>query len=121
MCHFRYLRHTLISQLGWSLPFAWAGVWAIITIPWVQSDLRREKAAWQEGGMHGGIPYTDDINAPIPRTRFKSVQDHLPHFLPWNREKPTPPSTSSEGTVQHPGPSELEAGNADGPTPAPAP
>lgn len=91
------------QQLGWSLPFAWAGVWTLITIPWVQSDLRREKKAWQEGSLYGGIQYTDDPNAPTPRTRFESVQAHLPHYLPWNREKSspssTPPDCPAEGGV----------------------
>lgn len=89
-------------QLGWTLPFAWAAVWAVITIPWVQSDLRRERKAWQEGSLHGGIPYTDDINAPTPRTRFESVQEHLPQFLHWTREKPSPPSTPSHGPADGP-------------------
>lgn len=80
-------------QLGWTLPFAWAGIWILITIPWVQSDLRREKKAWQEGGLHGGIPYTDDPNAPTHRTRFESVQDRLPSLLPWVRAKPSPAPT----------------------------
>ncbi|KAK5160298.1 hypothetical protein LTR16_012345, partial [Cryomyces antarcticus] len=25
--------------LGWVIPFAWAGVWATITVKWVQKDL----------------------------------------------------------------------------------
>lgn len=87
-------------QLGWTLPFGWAGLWTVITIPWVQSDLRREKKAWQEGSLHGGIPYTDDPSAPTPRTRFESVQEHLPHLFPWVREKPSPPSTPPDGLVE---------------------
>lgn len=82
-------------QLGWSLPFAWAGIWTIITIPWVQSDLRREKKAWAENRGQGGIPWTDDITAPTARTRFESVQERLPSFLPWVREKQSAPSTPS--------------------------
>ncbi|OCL08276.1 hypothetical protein AOQ84DRAFT_44193 [Glonium stellatum] len=34
--------------LGWTLPFAWAGIWAIITIKWVQMSLRDEYAKWDE-------------------------------------------------------------------------
>lgn len=86
---------TCNSQLGWTLPFAWAGVWTLITIPWVQSDLRREKAAWAENRGQGGIPWTDDITAPTARTRFESVQEHLPSLLPWVREKQSAPSTPS--------------------------
>ncbi|EAW14497.1 uncharacterized protein ACLA_075350 [Aspergillus clavatus NRRL 1] len=85
--------------LGWSLPFAWAGVWTLITIPWVKSDLRREKEAWRAHRGQGAVPtYTDDISAPTPRTRLESVQDHLPNFLPWgNKEKPPTPTTPSDG------------------------
>lgn len=82
--------------LGWSLPFAWAIVWTCITIPWVQSDLRREKKAWREGRVQGGVPFTDDISAPTARTRFRSVQENLPHLLPWVREKESNPSSPSE-------------------------
>ncbi|KAJ5760667.1 hypothetical protein N7520_007823 [Penicillium odoratum] len=78
--------------LGWSLPFAWALVWTAITIPWVQSDLRREKKAWAENRGQGGIPWVDDIDAPTARTRFASVQDRI---IPWNREKQSVPSTPS--------------------------
>ncbi|GAB1202503.1 hypothetical protein APSETT445_001120 [Aspergillus pseudonomiae] len=84
--------------LGWSLPFAWAGVWTLITIPWVQSDLRREKKAWAENRGQGGIPYTDDISAPADRTRLESIHEHL---WPWgrekNKEKPSTQSTPSDG------------------------
>lgn len=68
--------------LGWSLPFAWAIVWTLITIPWVQADLRREKEWWSQNHERVGITYTDDIYAPIPRTRLESVQHSI---LPWNR------------------------------------
>ncbi|KAJ5159665.1 uncharacterized protein N7482_006669 [Penicillium canariense] len=80
--------------LGWSLPFAWAGVWTLITIPWVQSDLRREKKAWAENRGQGGIRWADDITAPT-RTRFESVQEYIPSLLPWVREKQAGPSTPS--------------------------
>lgn len=36
----------------------------------------------------------DDIDAPT-RTRFASVQERLPNFLPWTREKQSAPSTPS--------------------------
>lgn len=85
--------------LGWALPFVWAGVWTCITIPWVQSDLRREKKAWREGRVQGGIPFTDDVSAPTARTRFRSVQENHPHLFPWAREKQeVPPSPSPAPT-----------------------
>ncbi|KAJ5770315.1 uncharacterized protein N7511_002366 [Penicillium nucicola] len=64
------VEESVAFTLGWSLPFAWAIVWTIITIPWVQSDLRREKKAWAENRGQGGIPWVDDISAPTARTRF---------------------------------------------------
>ncbi|KAL2011261.1 hypothetical protein VTN00DRAFT_3979 [Thermoascus crustaceus] len=92
--------------LGWALPFGWAGVWTLITFPWVKSDLRREKKAWIENrgpGEHGGIPWTDDITAPTPRTRLESVQEHLPHLLPFFREKHlTSPASSSDTNNNEP-------------------
>jgi hypothetical protein len=72
----------------------------LITIPWVQSDLRREKQAWAENRGQGGIRYVDDITAPTARTRFASVQEALPNLLPWVREKQDPPSAPfAEGAV----------------------
>lgn len=84
--------------MGWSLPFAWAIVWTIITIPWVQSDLRREKRAWAENRGQGGIPWVDDISAPTARTRFASMQAT---FNPW-ATKHSPPSTPSEAPEKVP-------------------
>lgn len=84
-------------QLGWTLPFAWAFVWTCITIPWVQSDLRREKKAWREGRVQGGVPFYDDVTAPTARTRFRSVQENLPHLLPWVREKQSDPPSPADG------------------------
>lgn len=66
----------------------------MITIPWVQSDLRREKKAWAENRGQGGIPWVDDISAPIARTRFASVQANV---WPWTRDNQNPPSTPSDG------------------------
>ncbi|CAG7930214.1 unnamed protein product [Penicillium olsonii] len=88
------VQENVAFTLGWTLPFAWAGVWTLITIPWVQSDLRREKKAWAENRGQGGIPWVDDIDAPTARTRFASVQANV---WPWTRDKQSAPSTSSEG------------------------
>lgn len=37
-----------LIQVGWILPFLWAGIWAAITIPWVQRDLEKEYNDWTE-------------------------------------------------------------------------
>lgn len=34
--------------IGWTLPFAWAAVWALVTIKWVQRSLAHEELVWQE-------------------------------------------------------------------------
>jgi len=34
--------------VGWTVPFLWAGVWAIITTKWVQRSLKEEESVWQE-------------------------------------------------------------------------
>ncbi|KAJ5166010.1 hypothetical protein N7492_006306 [Penicillium capsulatum] len=110
------VQENVAFTLGWTLPFAWAGLWTLITIPWVQSDLRREKKAWAENRGQGGIPWTDDITAPTARTRFESVQEHLPSFLPWVRDKQSTPSTpSADGTtgVEHQ-PEDKPAEKSDG-------
>ncbi|KAL6230872.1 hypothetical protein BDW75DRAFT_55824 [Aspergillus navahoensis] len=80
--------------IGWTVPFLWAALWTLITIPWVQSDLRREKEAWRTNGVQGGEPYTDDINAPTARTRLESL--HFPRFFPQRlvREKRSAQSMS---------------------------
>lgn len=83
------------EQLGWSLPFAWAGIWTLITFPWVQAELRRERETWglvQQN--HGGVPFTDDITAN-PRTRMNSFQARILPFT--TREKETPASSSTIG------------------------
>jgi hypothetical protein len=95
--------------LGWTLPFAWAIVWTLITIPWVQSDLRREKKAWAENRGQGGIHYVDDIDAPTARTRFASVQANV---WPWTRDKQSPPSTPSDGAATE----KVVDGSIDGPS-----
>lgn len=35
-----------LQQVGWVLPFLWAGVWTAITIPWVQRSLSHEYEQW---------------------------------------------------------------------------
>ncbi|DAA73142.1 TPA_exp: Uncharacterized protein A8136_5067 [Trichophyton benhamiae CBS 112371] len=82
--------------LGWSLPFVWAGTWVLITIPWVQADLRKEKAAWGKYSLHG-IPYTDDITCPTPQTRFISVSGRLMSSLPF--QKPVKPDRIDDNNV----------------------
>ncbi|RAL14888.1 uncharacterized protein BO97DRAFT_468827 [Aspergillus homomorphus CBS 101889] len=92
------VEESVAYTLGWTLPFAWAGVWTLITIPWVQSDLRRERQSWGMNHGEGGVAFTDDPNAPSARTRLESVHDRLPNFFPWGREKQekqSAPSTPS--------------------------
>ncbi|KAJ5239266.1 hypothetical protein N7468_003885 [Penicillium chermesinum] len=89
------VEESVAFTLGWALPFAWAAVWTLITIPWVQSDLRREKENWSQNRDQGGIPWVDDIDAPTTRTRLESVHDRIPSLFPWNREKKSAPSTPS--------------------------
>ncbi|KAK2807997.1 hypothetical protein FQN50_005079 [Emmonsiellopsis sp. PD_5] len=89
--------------IGWTLPFVWAGVWTLITIPWVQADLRREKAAWVQNARLDTEPYADTINGMVPTTRFLSTSGRLLSLLPFHkpgtteadREKDTPPSSAS--------------------------
>ncbi|KAL7268212.1 hypothetical protein RUND412_009175 [Rhizina undulata] len=40
----------LAFGLAWGLPFVWAGVWAVITIKWVQKMLREEEETWDVNG-----------------------------------------------------------------------
>ncbi|KGO74860.1 hypothetical protein PITC_043420 [Penicillium italicum] len=87
------VRENVAFTLGWTLPFAWAIIWTLITIPWVQSDLRREKKAWAENRGQGGIRWVDDISAPTARTRFASVQANV---WPWTRDSNSAPSISSD-------------------------
>ncbi|KAJ5894655.1 hypothetical protein N7495_006346 [Penicillium taxi] len=82
--------------LGWSLPFAWAGIWTLITIPWVQSHLRYEKKAWAENRGQTGIPYTDDITAPTARNHFEAI--HLPWTHGKQSKHSTPSTPSTHGT-----------------------
>ena len=39
-----------VFGIGWTVPFLWAGVWAVGTIWYVQGALRKEKEGWA-GGM----------------------------------------------------------------------
>ncbi|RAH52646.1 hypothetical protein BO85DRAFT_407381 [Aspergillus piperis CBS 112811] len=39
---------TFAFGLGWTVPWIWAGVWAVITTYWVKSALREEKLIWSE-------------------------------------------------------------------------
>ena len=32
--------------LGWGIPPLWAGIWALVTIKWVQRMLKKEADAW---------------------------------------------------------------------------
>ena len=66
-------------------------MWTLVTIPWVQADLHREKEWWIHNHEQVGITYTDDITAPIPRTRLESVQRNI---MSWNTE-PRDPSLSN--------------------------
>lgn len=36
------------TQVGWVIPFLWAGIWAIITTKWVQRSLAEEYRTWAE-------------------------------------------------------------------------
>ncbi|KAL3460007.1 hypothetical protein BJX64DRAFT_300945 [Aspergillus heterothallicus] len=42
---------TFAYGLGWTIPWIWAGVWAVITTYWVKSALREEKLTWLETQM----------------------------------------------------------------------
>jgi len=34
--------------LGWGVPFLWAGIWAAVTVPWVQAVMHKETVSWEE-------------------------------------------------------------------------
>lgn len=36
------------GNLGWGVPFVWAGVWVAITIPWVRREMHKETVTWEE-------------------------------------------------------------------------
>lgn len=35
------------SEIGWGVPFLWAGIWAGISTVWVRRDLYREAEEWE--------------------------------------------------------------------------
>lgn len=70
-------------------------MWTLITFPWVQAELRREKATWGKIQGHTGVPYTDDITA-YARTRLNSFQERV---FPFTREKPQPPPSPNSGPL----------------------
>ncbi|PGH09682.1 hypothetical protein AJ80_07633 [Polytolypa hystricis UAMH7299] len=84
--------------LGWTLPFVWAGIWTLITIPWVQADLRREKEAWRCNTFYNAEPYADTIAGPKPLTRFLSVSGRLASMLPFYKPGTTVPEVGKSGS-----------------------
>ncbi|RDK40155.1 hypothetical protein M752DRAFT_267963 [Aspergillus phoenicis ATCC 13157] len=46
---------TFAFGLGWTVPWIWAGVWAVITTYWVKSALREEKLTWSESQKVGVV------------------------------------------------------------------
>ena len=40
--------------LGWGIPPVWAGVWAVVTMKWVQRTLRKEAQMWDEASKGNG-------------------------------------------------------------------
>ncbi|PGH10508.1 hypothetical protein AJ79_05436 [Helicocarpus griseus UAMH5409] len=88
--------------IGWTLPFIWAGLWTLITIPWVQADLRREKASWPKNAVQDVEPYSDTIQGPTPTTRFLSTSDRLFSLRPFQK----PGSTNIDETGEQPSPSD---------------
>jgi hypothetical protein len=41
-------------RMGWSVPFVWAGIWAGLTIPYVQRELKKEADLWAVEARKGG-------------------------------------------------------------------
>lgn len=41
------LMHQAYSEIGWGVPFAWAAIWAGISVVWVRRDLHREAEEWE--------------------------------------------------------------------------
>ncbi|KAJ5035157.1 uncharacterized protein L3040_008415 [Drepanopeziza brunnea f. sp. 'multigermtubi'] len=33
--------------IGWGVPFLWAIIWAVITVPWVRKVMARERSSWE--------------------------------------------------------------------------
>jgi len=88
--------------VGWTVPFLWAGLWTLITIPWVQADLRREKEAWARNSVQGNHPFTDDISGPILITRLLSVTGHLTSKFSFRSSKfpSARPKSSDQGAKE---------------------
>ncbi|PGH35973.1 hypothetical protein GX50_01143 [[Emmonsia] crescens] len=84
--------------IGWSLPILWAGIWTLITIIWVQADLRKEKAAWAENVILDTEPYTDNIMGPKPKTRLLSTSGRLFSMRPFQK----PGSKNTNETTECP-------------------
>lgn len=93
-----YLPHILftiliIVQVGWGVPYVWAALWTIITIPWVQADLRREKAAFsltRQNSILGPTPYADNRQKPKPLTHWGSASGRLMSHIPFHKPGTTP-------------------------------
>jgi hypothetical protein len=83
--------------VGWTVPFLWAGLWTLITIPWVQADLRREKEAWRRNSIPESHPFTDNITEPARITRLLSVTSHIASKFPFRHSKPPSASPTSSG------------------------
>ena len=39
--------HQAYIEIGWGVPFAWAAIWAWISVVWVRRDLYREAEEWE--------------------------------------------------------------------------
>ncbi|MCJ1298944.1 hypothetical protein MMC08_001735 [Hypocenomyce scalaris] len=46
----RDVPETIAYGIGWGAPPLWVGLWVVLTVLWVQIDLRREKAEWGKTG-----------------------------------------------------------------------
>jgi hypothetical protein len=89
--------------MGWTLPFVWAGLWTLITIPWVQADLRREKDACAKGLVQGDQAFTDYITGPLQITRLVSTTGHIVSKFPFRNTKTkseNPTSSDKEAKEQ---------------------
>jgi hypothetical protein len=46
----------VVVQIGWTVPFAWGGVWALVTTKWVQMSLAQESKMWTEERNKAQLP-----------------------------------------------------------------
>ncbi|EGP85612.1 uncharacterized protein MYCGRDRAFT_44869 [Zymoseptoria tritici IPO323] len=55
------IQHEAAFVVGWSFPFAWAAVWAFVTIGYVKRKLREERTVWEEEILEksGGVRVED--------------------------------------------------------------